>query len=395
MSKKSKKPLVPKLRFPEFRDAGEWEVDDLGSLFENRRETGFLTLSLMSLTDQDGIIPQKDTKKKNNSNPDKSKYLRICPGDIAYNTMRMWQGRCAYVDVEGIVSPAYTICKPNKDVNGLFFSYYFKTFNMIKKFRANSQGLVNDTLSLKYDAFSKIFISYPSFSEQQKIADCLTSLDELIAAEVDKLEAYKSHKKGLLQKLFPAEGKTVPEWRFPEFRDTGEWAEKKLSKLLKYERPDKFIVSNTNYIDKGVPVLTANKSFILGYTNEKHGIYKDTPVIIFDDFTVDNKYVDFPFKVKSSAIKILKQKDSSNLKFIFELIGTIKFAPKEHKRYYISVYQNQIVRVPLSNEQQKIANCLTSLDELIAAQTKKIEELKKYKKGLMQGLFPSPDEVRV
>lgn len=195
---------IPEWRFPEFRGKGEWESANLGSIFNNRQERGFPSLPLMSLTEQDGIIPQEGTNRKNNSDPDKSKYLRICVGDVAYNTMRMWQGRCAYVDVEGIVSPAYTVCKPIKKNNGLFFYYYFKTFHMIREFHANSQGLVNDTLSLKYDSFSKISIFYPSVLEQQKIADCLSSLDELITTQAQKIEALKAHKKGLMQGLFPS-----------------------------------------------------------------------------------------------------------------------------------------------------------------------------------------------
>lgn len=195
---------VPEWRFSEFRGMGEWKLDKLGSIFSNRQERGFSSLPLMSLTEQDGIIPQEETMRKNNSNSDKSNYLRICPGDVVYNTMRMWQGRCAYVNVEGIVSPAYTVCKPNENNNGLFFYYYFKTSHMIREFHANSQGLVDDTLNLKYDSFSKISIFYPSILEQQKIADCLSSVDELIIDQSQKIEALKAHKKGLLQGLFPS-----------------------------------------------------------------------------------------------------------------------------------------------------------------------------------------------
>lgn len=101
---------VPELRFPEFQ--GDWKTDPLGNLFIERNEKGFSDLPLLSLTEKDGIIPQKETNRKDNSSADKSKYLRICRGDIAYNTMRMWEGRSAYVDIEGVVSPAYTICQP-------------------------------------------------------------------------------------------------------------------------------------------------------------------------------------------------------------------------------------------------------------------------------------------
>ena len=186
----------------------------------------------------------------------------------------------------------------------------------------------------------------------------------------------------------------VPRLRFPEFRRAAAWETKPLSALLDYERPEKYIVANAAYQSSGTPVLTANKSFILGYTPEVDGVYTGVPVVIFDDFTTDTKYVDFPFKVKSSAIKILKVKGDDSLKVIFELMGGIKFEPKEHKRYYISEYQNLEIAIPDASEQQKIADCLTSLDEVIAAQGRKVEALKAHKRGLMQQLFPREGETR-
>lgn len=183
--------------------------------------------------------------------------------------------------------------------------------------------------------------------------------------------------------------RVVPPLRFPEFRDAEGWRITALSEVLSYERPDNYIVSNTNYCQQGIPVLTANKSFILGYTKDDHGIYNSYPVIIFDDFTTDKKYVDFPFKVKSSAIKILKSKNGSNLRFVFEMMSLIRFEAKEHKRYYISSYQTLNICIPKQCEQTKIADCLSSLDDLISAITDKIETLKEYKKGLMQQLFPA------
>jgi len=193
------------------------------------------------------------------------------------------------------------------------------------------------------------------------------------------------------------DNKLIPNYRFPEFKDDGSWKISPLSDKIDYERPDKYIVKNTNYINEGTPVLTANKSFILGYTDENEGVYKDyLPVIIFDDFTVDNKYVDFPFKVKSSAIKILKNKnENDSLKFFYELISQIKFDAKEHKRYYISSYQKIEVPIPSSPaEQQKIAACLSSLDDVIAGHEEKLTTLEEHKKGLMQNLFPKEGETQ-
>jgi type I restriction enzyme, S subunit len=189
--------------------------------------------------------------------------------------------------------------------------------------------------------------------------------------------------------LSKAEG-LIPKLRFPEFGKDGEWQEEILEDVLDYERPDEYIVTDTNYQNEGTPVLTANKSFVLGYTKEKVGIYNNLPAIIFDDFTVDSKYVDFPFKVKSSAIKILTPRKEDDLKFVFELISQIKFNAKEHKRYYISEFQKLKIPIPKPQEQQKIASCLSSLDEVIAAHSQKMELLKDHKKGLMQNLFPSP-----
>lgn len=189
------------------------------------------------------------------------------------------------------------------------------------------------------------------------------------------------------------ENKLIPRLRFPEFQNNGEWEVKRIGDILEYERPDKYMVTSDNYVSEGIPVLTANKSFILGYTQETFGICNNIPAIIFDDFTVDKKFVDFPFKVKSSAIKILRTTKHNDLKFLYELMSLIRFEAKEHKRYYISVYQNLLIPIPSLPEQQKIASCLSSLDEVITAERQKLELLKAHKKGLLQNLFPQEGET--
>ena len=186
----------------------------------------------------------------------------------------------------------------------------------------------------------------------------------------------------------------TPKLRFPEFRNEPEWKPTPLSALLDYEQPGKYIVEDSNYQDTGTPVLTANKSFVLGHTAETTGVFEDVPVIIFDDFTTDKKYVDFPFKVKSSAIKILRSRGNDELELIYELMSRIRFDPAQHKRYYISQYQNLEIALPSPPEQQKIAECLSSLDGLIAAAGRKLEALKAYKKGIMQQLFPQPGQTQ-
>lgn len=187
----------------------------------------------------------------------------------------------------------------------------------------------------------------------------------------------------------------IPELRFPEFVNDGEWNNIKLDKCIDYLQPTKYLVSSTNYsAEYKTPVLTAGKTFILGHTNEQNGVFeKKLPVIIFDDFTTASKYVDFPFKAKSSAMKILLAKKDFNIKFLYESIQIINYEPGVHKRHWISVFSNLNLPVPKPNEQQKIASCLSSLDELIDAHNQKLNTLKDHKKGLMQNLFPQEGET--
>lgn len=191
------------------------------------------------------------------------------------------------------------------------------------------------------------------------------------------------------------ESKLIPELRFPEFVNDGEWELKELEKCLDYLQPTPFLVDNTKYDKKfETPVLTAGKSFILGYTDEKEGIFKENlPVIIFDDFTTASKFVDFPFKAKSSALKILLAKNRNNIKFVYELMQTLNYEVGVHKRHWISVFSKLKITLPKPQEQQKIASCLSSLDEVIAAYIQKLEVLKEHKKGLMHNLFPQEGET--
>lgn len=167
------------------------------------------------------------------------------------------------------------------------------------------------------------------------------------------------------------------------------WEIKKIKDLLDFEQPTKYIVESSSYTPDGkTPVLTANKSFVLGYTNETDGIYTDTPAIIFDDFTTDSKYVDFPFKVKSSAIKILTNRDkNTDLKFVYEIMKSFNFPIANHKRHYISQYQELDIVIPLVDEQKKIAEILSSVDKEIEKTEDMIIATEKLKRGLLQELL--------
>jgi type I restriction enzyme S subunit len=185
-----------------------------------------------------------------------------------------------------------------------------------------------------------------------------------------------------------SEKKLVPSLRFPEFEKDGMWGEKCFGDCLDYEQPQQYLVSSDNYKKEGTPVLTAGKTFVLGFTDESYGIYRQLPVIIFDDFTTASRYVNFPFKAKSSAMKMLQNKDGYDLKFMFEALQNYKYEPKEHQRHWISIFQNFKTLVPSYSEQRKIAECLSTIDSYISSINEKVEQLKAHKKSLMQKLFP-------
>lgn len=192
--------LTGKKRLPGFN--GAWKADRLGKLFLERKETNCEGLQMLAITGTQGIIPRKELDLKDNSSEDKSKYLRVCVGDIGYNTMRMWQGGSAYSNYEGIVSPAYTILKPSLSINAKYFAYLFKMPEIIFIFYRFSQGLVDDTRNLKYENFKKIKVFYPpDIEEQTAIAEVLSAADREIELLRQDIEQEKQKKKALMQLL--------------------------------------------------------------------------------------------------------------------------------------------------------------------------------------------------
>ena len=192
--------LTGKKRLPGF--CGEWGSERLGKLFSERKETNCETLEMLAITGTQGIIPRKELDLKDNSSEDKSKYLKICVGDIGYNTMRMWQGVSAYSNYEGIVSPAYTILKPNRNINAKYFAYLFKMPEIVFLFYRFSQGLVDDTRNLKYENFKKIKVLYPKDEQEQTaIVEVLSTADYEIDLLQKDIEQEKQKKKALMQLL--------------------------------------------------------------------------------------------------------------------------------------------------------------------------------------------------
>lgn len=182
--------------------SSEWKTILFGEAFRERVETGFIALPLLSITSEDGVVDREETGRKDTSNSDKSKYLRICPGDIGYNTMRMWQGVSGLSELEGLVSPAYTVLTPQLGIDPLFAAYLFKLPALVHVFYRHSQGLVSDTWNLKYSNFAKIKWSIPDIEEQKAIAAVLANADREIEIMQLQVAGLKQEKKALMQQLF-------------------------------------------------------------------------------------------------------------------------------------------------------------------------------------------------
>lgn len=227
---------------------------------------------------------------------------------------------------------------------------------------------------------SQEYSSFPIFTtslhEENKIASLLSRLDERIATQNKIIEDLKKLKSAIRKRVF-----TLLKNEHTENRE--------INQLLDYEQPSAYIVANDEYSADTTltPVLTANKGFVLGYTNEDFGIYQKGECIIFDDFTMDTKYVSFPFKVKSSAIKILTAKPNVNLRFMFEYLLYLNNKSEEHKRHYISEIASLVIKLPSKEKQNRIANLMTSLDNKLVLEENIMARYMDEKRYILSQMF--------
>ncbi len=239
--------------------------------------------------------------------------------------------------------------------------------------------------NLSFVKVQKILL--PPLSEQKAIVSVLEIWDKAIEQTEQLISAKEKQFKWLLKKLISDQ------------QQNPTWQKVKLDEVLDYEQPTQYIVDSTQYDDQyDIPVLTAGKSFIIGYTNEKAGIFSrdQLPVIIFDDFTTSKQLVTFPFKVKSSAMKILLAKmDTADIHFIFYSMKNINFQAKAHKRHWISQYSKITISIPSLSEQNKIAHILHTAQKEIELLKKTMEQYRIQKKGLMQKLLTGKWRLKI
>lgn len=232
----------------------------------------------------------------------------------------------------------------------------------------------------------------PPLPEQRKIATFLGTWDKAISTTERLINNSKQQKKALMQQLLTGKKRLLNNSGKPF---EGEWKKVELGKLLDYKQPTPYLVKSTAYSDEySTPVLTAGKTFILGYSNEDFGIFsQELPAIIFDDFTTATKFVDFPFKAKSSAMKILVAKEEASIKYIYEAMQVLNYPIGGHQRHWISIFSNLVIGLPSPQEQKKISSVLTNADQEIELLEQQLSDLKQEKKALMQQLLTGKRRV--
>ena len=397
-----KKEIVPKFRFPEFQRDGIDFVygNKLFKSITNKNHNS--NLPILAITQDQGAVP-RDQIEYNVTVTDKSlsNYKVVEVGDFIIS-LRSFQGGIEYSRFKGICSPAYIILrKREENISELYYKYFFKTWRYIQSLNRNLEG-IRDGKMISYSQFSSVKVPYPrSFKEQQKIADCLSSIDELIDAENRKLKALEKYKKGLMQKLFPAEGKTLPEWRFPEFRGKSEWRIKPLGKICTNYDSRRIPITEKDRVKGEIPYIGA--SGVIDYINDF--IFDEDLLCVSEDganlvartypiaFSISGKtWVNNHAHVLKFSHKYTQDIVESYLNMINLQDFLAGMAQPKLNRAKLDIIP---IPLPEEEEQQKIADCLSEVDKIITEQSNKVEQLKAHKKGLMQGLFPSLEEADV
>lgn len=419
-----KQALVPRLRFPEFRDADEWEPKKLGdkdvSSFVKKR-VSVDELSLDSYISTENILPDFGGKKCASKLPSSGSFTKYKPDDILIANIRPYLKKVWVADRNGAASNDVIVVRPIKEIRKPFLASHLKNDSFIDYVMKGAKGvkMPRGDISL----MKEYPVAVPGPEEQQKVADCLSSLDTLIAAQAEKIDALKTYKKGLMQKLFPREGETAPRLRFSEFRDAGEWVLKPLSELVQSldagvsvnsrDRPATYGergILKTSAVTDGVFNLSENKlvSDVGDLKRLKEPVLKNTIIISRMNTPAlvgANAYIDASHEnlFLPDRLWAAKPKPGASMRFVAYILGSgkgrqaLSALATGTSGSMKNIAKANILELPIltpsSEEQQKIADCLSSLDSLIAAHREKLDTLKTHKNALMQQLFPSPESV--
>ena len=397
-----KKAVVPRLRFPEFRDAGPWEVKRVGYFLTESRidgSTGDIAKKLTVKLWGGGVV----SKNEYLPGSPNTKYYRRKAGQFIYSKLDFLNGAFGIIpyELDGYEStldlPAFDFTKA---IVPRFFLEYVKRPQFYKKHGEQADGS-RKAKRIQVDYFLDLYVAVPCLAEQQKIADCLSSLDELIELQAKKLEALQAHKKGLMQQLFPREGETTPRLRFPEFRDAGPWEVKRLGEIAEITMGASPPSAAYNDKCEGLPLLQGNADIRDNRSAPRVHTRIVTKVCWPGDIL---------FSVRAPVGQVAKSQhhacigrglcalrtigQSVHQEFLYQwfLAYAQRWERLSQGGTFDAINSDDLnkseIRAPSLTEQQKIADCLSSLDELIELQAKQLEALKAHKKGLMQQLFP-------
>jgi len=404
------KKIVPELRFPEFVNDGEWQYlngDELFKPISNRDHNS--DLPILAISQEHGAIPRELIDYTVIATKESIKSYKVVEKGDFIISLRSFQGGIEYSNYKGICSPAYIILRKKKKLEDIYFKYYFKTDLYIRHLNKNLEG-IRDGKMVSNKQFSEIPLPYPSYKEQKKIATYLSSLDEVITAHIKKIDALNEHKIGLMQNLFPQEGKKIPNLRFPEFKNAKPWTETALNKLAERivtknseslittvftNSATHGIVEQREYFDKDI----ADKSNLSNYYVVEPGDYVYNPRIsnAAPVGPVSKNKLNKPGAMSPLyTVFRFKEKEDSYFEYYFKSnhwFDSIKKVANTGARFdRISITDSILMGIPVlfpeSKEQQKIASCLSNLDCLIKEQSDRLNQLREYKKGMIQSLFP-------
>jgi type I restriction enzyme S subunit len=416
MNKQIKMTTVPKLRFPEFRDAGEWQIEPFENVFTRvTTKNTEKNKNVLTISAQHGLISQLEFFNKTVAAVDVSGYYLLHQYDFVYNKsysqgypMGAIKPLKAYE--KGIVSTLYICFRINHGYVHSYFEQYFDSgalngeIEKIAKEGGRNHGLLN--VSVK-EFFTKITLPIPPFDEQLKIAGCLSSIDDLITAQTQKVENLKAHKKGLVQKLFPADGEAAPELRFPAFRDAGRWKEDSIGNVCKTFSGGTPSTSHKEFYGGNIPFIRSaeidkeyTELFLTteGLENSAAKLVKKGDVL-FALYGANSGEVALSKQEGAINQAVLCLKFEGSNAFVYQFLS---FKKNWIINKYIQGGQGNLsgeivksIRIlfPDPEEQKKIADCLSSIDDLISTQNQKLDALKVHKKGLMQQFFPNPGEM--
>lgn len=415
MSKNNENKMVPKLRFPEFLNEANWVEDTLINIAGFRRGSFPQPYGLPKWYDDINGMPfiqvydvgedfRLKPKTKNKISKLGAEQSVFIPKGTVIITIQGSIGRVAITQYDAYIDRTLLLFEEFYiELDKTFFAYLLFLLFEIEKLKAPG-GIIK---TITKEVLSQFVVKLPSPKEQQKIAACLSSLDEVITAESQKLEVLKEYKKGLLQNLLPQAGETVPKFRFKEFEDSGEWQETTLTQVADYENgkaheqdiadDGEFLVVNSKFISQDGEVKKfTNTAFLPATKGDVLMVLSDIPngKAIAKCFLVeeDNRYT-----VNQRICRITPR--NLNSKILYYLLNRNPyFLAFDDGVKQTNLRKEDVLNCPLlipedPKEQEKIADTLSSIDDLIKAQIEKVETLQLHKKGLLQGLFPNVNEV--